>query len=129
MNNLSILIYVADVIPNLSFMLVMMGVLWVGVYHILQVIKMASSEFVFSYETDATRERKERHQAEGFIVGKASIAFLVVASLLATLTPSIETIYLMAGSEAAEYAVTSEYGRELVSDIQAVIKKQLEALK
>lgn len=52
-----------------------------------------------------------------------------LASAVAILLPSKESMYLIAGSEAGEMVVTSEAGKEMLNDIQAVIKGQLEALK
>ena len=48
---------------------------------------------------------------------------------MATLTPSKETIYLIAGSEAGEAVVTSAEGQEIINDIRLIIKGQLNKLE
>lgn len=60
---------------------------------------------------------------------KSYLVTYVVALLISVFTPSKETIYLIAGSEAGEAVVTSESGQEILNDIRQVIKHQLEQLK
>lgn len=60
---------------------------------------------------------------------KSYLVAFVVTLLIAIATPSKETIYLIAGSEAGEAVVTSEGGQEILNDIQQVIKHQLNKLK
>jgi hypothetical protein len=60
---------------------------------------------------------------------KSYLTVFVITLLISILTPSKETIYLIAGSEAGEAVVTSESGQEILNDIRQVIKYQLEVLK
>ena len=51
---------------------------------------------------------------------------ILVVFAIAILIPSKETIYLIAGSEAGEYVVSTPEAQEIITDIHTIIKKQLE---
>jgi hypothetical protein len=116
MNGLMWFIYLANVIPSLAsvgFFLILIGV-------ILVLLLPPKGVELFSQE----------HYGPLMGIGRRSPwVAMVVGTLLITLTPSQETIYLMAGAKGAEIAVTSEAGQEILTDIQEVIEYQLESLK
>lgn len=58
----------------------------------------------------------------------AFVVAIVVSAILATIVPSKETIYLIAGSEAGEYVVTSPEGQEIINDIKTIIKAQIKEI-
>ena len=65
----------------------------------------------------------------GWDRAKPLVILSCVLILAAFLIPSKETIYLIAGSEGAEAVVTSQEGKEIMSDIKDVIRHQLDSLK
>ena len=114
MNSLSILIYFAEILPNIGFLLILsltIGMLCYGTYLIVAFV-------------DNDRGYKNRPT----YLGRAVFVFLATG-LVASLIPSKETIYLIAGSEAGEMVVSSDAGQEILSDIQEIIKFQLGELK
>lgn len=120
MNELSWFLYVADVIGNIKALLVIFAV--VGT----MLAFMASFGWVMS------QNELEKDDPSVKFMGKAMsflIPAVVAASLLAAISPSKKTIYLIAGSEAGEAVVTSKEGQEIIDDIRLVIKSQLENMK
>lgn len=119
MNNLSWLIYLADVVPSFAGVLIFVGA--------LGFVLWAARNAVAGIGSDGI-------PFEGVLSGRASakypFAFAMVSLFaLAALIPSKETIYLIAGSEAGEAVVTSEQGQEILNDVQQVIKSQLQKLQ
>lgn len=116
MNGLMWFIYLANVIPSLAsvgFFSVLLGIT-------LVLLLPPKGVGIFSHE----------HKGPLMGIGRAEPwVAMVVGTILMTLTPSQETIYLMAGAKGAEIAVTSEAGQEILTDIQEVIEYQLESLK
>lgn len=115
MNNLSWMLYLADVVGNFqglligfSIVLALGGVVW------------AVANTLFSEEADAQLIASKLRYVPYLFVG---------TTILATLLPSSNTIYMIAGSEATEAVVTSEEGKEILNDIKEVIKHQLDELK
>lgn len=109
MNGLSWFLYLADVVPNVgqaSVIYLIFGGLMGG--------------FVLAFM---------RIELEKEIPIKTFIASLFLALIISVLVPSKDTIYLIAGSEAGEYVVTSPEGQEIINDIKAIIKSQIEELK
>jgi len=114
MNSLSILIYFAEILPNIGFLLVLslfIGMLCYGIYLIVTLV-----------HSDQTYENRSTY------LGRAVLVFLATG-LVAALIPSKETIYLIAGSEAGEMVVSSDAGQDILSDIQEIIEFQLGELK
>lgn len=118
MNNLSWFIYFADILPNVGGYAIFMAI----VFGLLSILYTVAKSFANGGDEDA----ENLINVPG--IGYAPLIF-VIASVVSLLIPSRETFYLIAGSEAGEMVVTSETGKEILSDIQEVIKGQLQALK
>ena len=110
MNSLSWFLYLAEVVPNIGV---------ASIFYLCIVGFVGSFLLAFMAEELGPEN----------LPIKTHIALLVGAVLLAVLTPSKQTIYLIAGSEAGEYVVTSPEGQEIINDIKAIIKSQIEELK
>lgn len=120
MNTLSWFIYFADIVENFSVFLYTFGWLSLIVFASVCTLlpgKNGKSMFPFNGLMDGKRP------PYGF--GVLGIGLIFLAALI----PGTQTIYLIAGSEAGEMVVTSETGKEILSDIQDVIKHQLDTLK
>jgi hypothetical protein len=117
MNNLSWFLYVADVFPNVAFIVTFVSI---SVLLLLTVWVSISSGMNLDIKD------KDEH------FGKPSqynFIWAFVLLLLASLIPSQETIYLIAGSEAGEYVAETEAGQAILNDVQEIIQIQLSNLK
>lgn len=124
MNNLSWLLYLADVLPNLANVAVI-TLTAVGCFGTIGIVA-----WFIDYA-----DEKSRNDAKGLPTTapkppiKTYILTLLISGFIFIFTPSKETIYLIAGSEAGEAVVTSNEGKEILNDIKEVIKHQLNNLK
>jgi hypothetical protein len=65
----------------------------------------------------------------GFERIKVAVFIWAVFALVAFFVPSRETLYLMAGSEIGEVVVNTPEAKEILGDIQEIIRVQLDELK
>ena len=117
MNNLSWFLYVADVFPYVGFLLTIVCSLLLPILFIWYLIVTGvNSDF----------NNKDKHFSKP---SQANFIWVFVVLLLASLIPSQETIYLIAGSEAGEYVAETEAGQAILNDVQEIIQIQLRNLK
>ena len=121
MNGLSWFLYFADVLPTAS---VWLGILFIPTSFVGVILVICLPIFSTSENEVDVRTGKAM---KPFAIWLPILA--VVCLVISILIPSKETIYLIAGSEASEYAVTSEYGQEVLGDIKDIIKAHLNNLK
>jgi hypothetical protein len=116
MNKLSWFLYLAEVIPNLA----VVGVTCVTIGGLLLLLlpKKGCGEFMSG-----------GHAPFDGITRVMPYVLLTIGLALITLVPSKDTIYLIAGSEAGEYVVTTPEGQEIVDDIKVIIQQQIKNLK
>ncbi len=115
MNSLSWFVYLADSIPNLSS---------VGVGLII-----LAGVLAFAMPPKGVEAFSKDHIPFSGFLAKTPYCVLILGLLLSIFTPSKETIYLIAGSEAGEMVIKTPEAQELMNDIHMVIKNQLEGLK
>ena len=130
MNNLSLLIYLAEVLPNLSSVVGRWA--WLGAiatFAAVIVLFLAKLTFTDEYTREFRKEVYEQYKDMRVFWPLYWLCLFVPLLLVSELVPSKETIYLIAGSEAGEAVVTSEEGKEILNDIHEVIKHQLSTLK
>ena len=108
MNNLSWFIYLPEVVPNIGVVAIIVG---------LALLFMVAMSRIYTLV-------EEQPFTSGWLLYPAIALFTFAA-----LTPSTQTIYLIAGSEAGEMVVTSEEGQAILEDIHEIIRAQLESLK
>lgn len=116
MNNLSTLIYLAEILPNFGMLLGLLGFSLLGLWLIVVITTGFYNDMSDIYK----RPKKDYPKIKGYLI---PITLLFTVSIL---VPSKETIYLIAGSEAGEYVVSTPEAQEIITDIHAIIKKQLE---
>lgn len=117
MNSLSLLLYVADIVGNLQ-----------GLFAILTIV----STFLSIAGWIATLLGDDGYNKQEKLLGEKlsnSWKFALTFACLLAVFPQKETIYLIAGSEAGEAVVNSQEGKEILSNINEVIKHQLNQLK
>ena len=120
MNNLSWLIYAADVLPKLAATMTFISL-------VLCVVLMFISMFTLhEYEYKSEKEQRAAKRRLRFCFVTALVCLFVI--IAAQFIPSTDTIYLIAGSEIGEVAVVSERGQELLNKVNSVLDAQLERL-
>ena len=130
MNKLSLVIYLADTLPRFASVLLTCGIITIAVIAAITLTRMISkSEHTDSYTKRYHKDMYEYYTNLDVTYYVKYIWIGVFLLLVSALVPSKETFYLIAGSEAGEYVVQSEEGREIIEDIQEVIKLQLNRMK
>lgn len=124
MNTLSWFLYLADRLPSLSGVVILMCVLF-GIILIL----VSGTNYIVNHDHRENIDGKAKSSKFLEKVWFKHIPILLIPFFLALLVPTKETIYLIAGSEAGEAVVTSDEGKEILNDIHKVIKHQLSKLK
>jgi len=115
MNSLTWIVYLAQVLPNsatFSLTIAFITGIITGIYLLIKAINRNNFE-----EKPVTKMP--------FIV--LIVCFII--GFLSQLVPSKNTIYLMAGSEAAEAVAATEEGKQIIADVKQIIRKQLETMK
>ena len=130
MNTLSWILYIADVLPGLSVLLgVTGGIVAVSVAVVPFVMYMVRNDEANCYGSaggDRAREYLKTHTPwEG--LKYVWIPFLFV--IFSVLIPETETFYLIAASEIGQSAAQTEFGQEILDDIQEVIQLQIDSLR
>lgn len=112
MNNLSWLIYAAEVVENLRNL--------AGV--VLFVMGMAGG-FGLGFRWVFNVAERTGYRPIWWTALWAAV--MIAASTVAVFAPSSRTIYMIAASEAGEAVVTSPEAVEMMGDLKAIIKKRL----
>ena len=122
MNDLSILIYAADVLPKIATSL--------GALSFFTAIGiMAATVGKIAYKAEnadsyTQRVKPETYEAAVKIKPFSLVKWLwvpVVLMLFAAMIPSKQTIYLIAGSEVGEMAINTPEAREVMGDIKTIL--------
>lgn len=115
MNNLSILIYLAEVVGNLRGVLIAVAVISGGGAGIVALICALAEDT--TYPQPEIKGLWKSHLRWLWLTG--------FAAMLAAFTPSAPTIYMIAASEAGETIVQTPDAIEMMGDLKAIIKKRL----
>ncbi|PHS03646.1 MAG: hypothetical protein COA78_17505 [Blastopirellula sp.] len=122
MNTLSWFLYASEVIPSTAQL-----VNNISLFTFAGLVLFYSVFIMYIYSE--LREDKRGEALKALYPFKKYIVLSLFILVAVQLTPSKETIYLIAGSEAGEYVVETEAGKAILSDIQEIIKLQLEGMK
>ena len=117
MNDLTWFIYIVELVGRIPVVLFFSGLL----LFIMGVILPPKGVEIFSYD--------HRIPFGGFERVKVALYVWLVFLAITFFVPSRETIYLMAGSEFGEVVVNTPEAKEILGDIQEVIRHQLNELK
>lgn len=112
MNTLSWMIYAADALGNVKGLLMAIGIISLAVGLIAMMVLAIGG-------ADGDVEPGSWKKPLRF-------SWIPIASgLFAAVLPSSTTVYMIAASEAGEAIVTSQDGKEMLSDVQSLIRKKL----
>lgn len=123
MNNLSWLMYIADVLPSIGTFSFVLG--FIGT------VAVFAFTFIYAmFKEDAMETiREDRWKDVNPFSWCWWLLLFVPLLVLSLLIPPKETIYMIAASEAGEVMVTSEYGKELIQELKLILDNQIEAYK
>jgi len=118
MNNLSVILYFADVLGNLQEFL---G--WIfGPLIIISMIAFTAS--LAPWETDGRNgEDPNKVRLRNVCIKTISISFFLL--LIAVMIPKSSTMYMIAASETGEELVKNPEAQEILGDVTQIIKKKL----
>lgn len=128
MNNLSWLLYAADVAGSVSGVLsfTAFGAMVAGVGSGIGYLATGSSPHIWSWDDKATKvaDHKAMRDALKKIPKRAVIVFALSATL-ASIIPGKETIYAIAASEMGENVLNSQTGDKAVKALNAWLDRQI----
>jgi hypothetical protein len=107
MNNLSLLLYLADVSSGIAILLL--------------IIAGISALVIFVYAMACAED--------GYPFKFWFLLIPILCGITAVLIPSKSAMYLIAGSELGEVVVTSESGQEILNEVKLAIQQQLKELQ
>jgi hypothetical protein len=112
MNGLSLMIYLAEVVGNLKFV--------AGACALISGIGLAGGVLFLAIDGVIVDESK------GKWLPLAKKAWIPIAfAIVAALSPSTSTVYMIAASEAGEAVVTSPEAKEMLGDLKEIIRRKL----
>lgn len=112
MNNLSWMIYLAEIIGNVQGLFTAIA--------IIGSILIVAMAFVF-----ALMEADDVAQSGLWKKPLKFIPIVTISAMIAVAAPSSRAIYMIAASEAGETVVTSPEAREMLGDLKEVIRRKL----
>lgn len=133
MNNLSIFLYLADVIYSLLLLAYVVSLSTIFFLALILLVKVVgASDNSGNYEKEFYPDKYQAaldFQKNGWKQFVKYIAYVFCFIGFLQLIPSKETLYMIAASEAGEMVVTSDEGKEVISDLKEILKTQLQKLK
>jgi len=123
MNTLSWLIYAAEVLSSVKVFTAHIGITCL----IFGIISLAISGVSAGMGWADRDDEALRFSAVASKWTRTIFSIGAVAGLIWTASPSANTIYMIAASEAGEAVVTSPEAVEMMGDLKEIIKKRLKA--
>lgn len=134
MNTLSWFLILAEIYGNLKvaagfgFYLLLTGIVAYKVFF-TALHGCNISEYDRNWHPEAYKAAKDFFANKVFYLSRSLSILLATLFTVTVGTPSVQTLYLVASSEAAEMAITSQEGAELLQDLRDILKAQLTSLK
>ncbi len=129
MNNLSLFLYLADVIYQVGGLLTAVCVFVPIGYLAYRLACKIWADNSHHSRRDEIRALAEAEILRPFITTYKPFIFAFVGIFLLSLVPSKETFYLIAASEAGEMVVKTPEAQEIMSSLREILNVQLEELK
>lgn len=121
MDNLPLLIYVAETIPRFAKVASLASILLTILFGFSVFILLMCKEDVGSKEELEKWDRWVKSAVKGFVTS-------ILISILLTLVPTQKTIYLMVGVGVGVEALQSETGQEITGEVGTTVSKALKLL-
>ena len=130
MNSLSLLIYFAEVIPRLSHTVWVVSVLsFIGFLGYATFGSMFNENIYYANSHEEKERKASWFREKKYLPPTWFVVAILGAWILVSFSPSKQTIYLIAASEASEAVVTSDVGKQMLADIQEILQHQLNQFK
>jgi len=124
MNSLSLMIYAANVVDKVSWLIGSAGFACVIIGVIATIMNLVPWT-EWTWDSEDKKKKDAALKVRLGVVGKRLLCAAFVGLLFASLIPSSRTIYMIAGSEAGEMIVTSPEAKEIFNDLKSIIKSKL----
>lgn len=131
MNSLSWLIYLAEVIPTITNMMVLVICIITVTYIILWIARgvfrsdLQDYEFPCDQRPLGSADYRGWQSLKNMTGRKLPYAIVIILMIIVALSPSSRTIYMIAASEIGEKVVTSPDAVEMLDDLKVIIKNRL----
>jgi len=129
MNSLSWILYFVDVTYQVQGLLIAVMIVGWMIYAIWRAFVGIWASSIWSSDEDGVVEQKKKAQLLPILPSKWYFAATIAVSLLLTLIPSKDTVYMIAASEAGEYVVNTPEAQEMLGDLKSILKMQLRKLE
>lgn len=129
MNSLSWILYFVDVTYQVQGLLIVVMIVGWMIYAIWRAFVGIWADSSWSSDEAGVVEKKKKAQLLPVFPSKWYFVATIVVSLLLTLIPSKETVYMIAASEAGEYVVNTPEAQEMLGDLKSILKMQLRKLE
>lgn len=116
MNNLSLLLYAADVLPQLAAVATILAVIFTAVVFIVTII---------SWSMDP-REMSDGFRHDHQTIKRSFVYLAAVGYFTATVIPEPTTFYLIAASEGAQLALANPEAQEMFGSVKDIIQLKLD---
>ncbi len=134
MNSLSWFLYLADIIGNIAVLALLIGIVltifliivWVGRGAIAA--DLGSNEYPTDKYPDGTSSYRRWAAFKKMTQNKWLYFTIILMFSFVALTPSKQTFYLIAASEATEIVVKTPEVQDIFTDLQQVIKSNLKGM-
>lgn len=129
MNTLSFMLYLAGILPGVSFALTLILSLgWIGYLAYSLVARMWGND-IDSWNSAETLKAKARARERQMLPSKGWIAASAISLGVLLLIPPKDTLYFIVASEVGEVVVATPEAKQVISDLQEILKIQLEKAK
>lgn len=129
MNDLSLMLYLSEIIYSITNTLGSILVLgWFG-YALATLISKLWASDIYSWDDLQTKKKKEQVRERPIIPSIKWLWLTGAAILFINLVPSKEVFYMIVASEAGEAVVKTPEAQEIMNDVREIIDIQLEKLK
>jgi len=129
MNNLSLVLYLADVLYTFRGVTILLLVVTWASYTLWWLWAKTDANNPYSWETQDSLDKKKAHRQMGFLPKNKWLWLSASLIFISILLPNRETFYLIAASEAGEAVVNTPEAKELLLDVREILDIQLEKLK
>ena len=125
MNNLSLVIYLADVIPSIGALFSILAILTAILTIIVAIVYMVNRTEAYEserYRNESLRIKEEKNAELCAYFFRWTVAIFFITVIPAIIIPKRDTIMMIAASEFGETALKSDDVQEIVNPAKKILK-------